>query len=155
MNINDTFSSQYLRASDIKQRGSVTVTIKHCSLEDVGTPDKPEQKPVLGFEGAKKGLVLNKTNALSIAGLYGDETNNWIGKQIVLFTTVVSGPNGMTDGIRIQPPPGHTPNTRTQSAPAGTVGPEPSATPDEGEPFDDPLPDMGAGAADTGGAPGF
>lgn len=34
-----------------------------------------------------KPLVLNATNAISIADVYGDHPSAWIGKQIVLFET--------------------------------------------------------------------
>jgi hypothetical protein len=43
---------------------------------------KSEERP-----GNIKGLVLNNTNARTIAEIYGPKPSQWIGKQIVLFVT--------------------------------------------------------------------
>lgn len=42
-------------------------------------------KIVVAFEGAKKRLVLNKTNASAIKSQHGGEVANWLGKKITLF----------------------------------------------------------------------
>jgi hypothetical protein len=41
----------------------------------------------LYFQGKEKGLILNKTN--SISAVYGDDTEDWRGGEIVLFHTMV------------------------------------------------------------------
>jgi hypothetical protein len=102
MNINDAFSSTYISAKDITK--PTTLTIQHVAMETVGQGADAQDKPVIGFMGAKKGWILNKTNALSIAELYGDNTDQWIGKAVTLYTTQVQGPNGLTKGIRVMPP---------------------------------------------------
>jgi hypothetical protein len=55
-----------------------------------------EEKPVVSFRETDKTFVLNKTNSNTIAGLYGNETDQWVGKQIVLFPTEVEFQGAMT-----------------------------------------------------------
>ena len=79
MKITEAFPSDYLRASDAER--PVLFTMSHIEMRDVGD----NHKPVLFFIGQQKGLVLNKTNSATIAAAYGDETDAWQGKQIVLY----------------------------------------------------------------------
>ena len=64
-----------------------------------------EVKPVLFFEGKDKGLVLNKTNSNTISAAYGDETDEWVGMEIVLFETMVEFQGQRKPGIRCFVPP--------------------------------------------------
>ena len=75
MRISDAYPSNYLKASDLQGR-TVVVTIDHCDIEDIGD----ERKPILYFQGKQKGMVLNKTNANNVSVLYGDDTDDWIGR---------------------------------------------------------------------------
>jgi len=83
------FDSTYLRWMDIVEHGDVLVTIikieRNVELTLRGGVKK--KAPLLHFKGAKKPLVLNKTNSDSIAEIHGDKPSNWIGKQIVLYAT--------------------------------------------------------------------
>lgn len=101
MNINEAFPSKYLKASDIPEEGQ-TVIISAIEEEEVGR-DK-EMRPVLYFEGEEKGIVLNKTNATNISKLYGYETDDWVGKKVLLGTAWVDFNGQSTEGIRVYPP---------------------------------------------------
>ena len=81
------FPSNYIRACDLEGRGDVTVTIRELHLDSVHNPDtnEKETKPVLYFTKGTKGLILNVTNAETIAQLYGDNTDGWAGQRIALF----------------------------------------------------------------------
>jgi hypothetical protein len=48
-----------------------------------------DERPVLYFSGKEKGLILNKTNANTIASAFSDDTQDWRGGEIVLFETAV------------------------------------------------------------------
>jgi hypothetical protein len=103
MDIRSVFPSKYIRAADLKGQ-DVRVVIGQIVMEKVDA----EAQPVLYFQGKDKGLVLNKTNSGTIADMYGDETDQWIGKAIVLFPTEVEFKGELKDAIRvrfIQPPP--------------------------------------------------
>jgi hypothetical protein len=107
MNINESFPSKYLKASDIE--GQPTVVIANVATEEVGK-DK-EMRPVLYFDGEEKGIILNKTNATNISKLYGYETDDWIGKKVMLGTTWVDFQGQSVEAIRIYPPKRLSPNT--------------------------------------------
>ena len=81
------FPSNYIRACDLEGRGDVTVTIRELHLDEVHNPEtnEKETKPVLYFTKGTKGLILNVTNAETIAQLYGDDTDGWTGQRIALF----------------------------------------------------------------------
>lgn len=100
MNINTMFPSKYVSAGDL-QGQRVPVMMSHVVMEDVGDGDNKERLPVLYFQGMQKGMVLNKTNAKSIANWYGDDTDYWPGQSIILYSTKVQFGKDMVDGIRV------------------------------------------------------
>jgi hypothetical protein len=100
MRISTAFPSEYLRAVDLQGR-RVTLKISRAEMREVGD----DTKPVVYFEGKDKGLVLNKTNSNTISAAYGDETDEWVGMEIVLFETMVEFQGQRKPGIRCQVPP--------------------------------------------------
>lgn len=83
MNINASFPSKYIKSAEVSEEG-VTLTIDRVEQEDVD--GKGTFKPVLYFQKAKKGLVLNVTNAKKITNLLGTgETDEWAGKAITIY----------------------------------------------------------------------
>ena len=125
MNIDQAFPSDYVKAADLKGQ-DVPVVMREVTFEKVGD----DQKPVLYFQGAQKGMVLNKTNANTIKDMYGAETAAWIGQTIVLFPMKVDFQGRLVDAIRckavvgvVQPPlasgvPAGAPLQPTAAAPA-------------------------------------
>src|SRR5271156_7041277 len=79
MKSDDVFPSDWLRATDVER--PVLFVMSDIEMQEVGD----DQKPVLSFIGQDKKLVLNKTNWTTIAEAYGDESDGWHGKQIVLY----------------------------------------------------------------------
>src|SRR6185436_3542211 len=75
-----------------------------------------EKKPVLYFQKATKGLVLNRTNAMTIAGLYGDEADEWGGKRISIYPTRIRAFGAMQDTIRVREEIPAVPKPLAQSA---------------------------------------
>jgi hypothetical protein len=117
--INGLFPSQWLKATDLKG-GRATVRMAGVSIEKVGE----DKKPVLAFQGTKKRLVLNVTNARAIAEITGStETDEWRGRQIALVVTKVEYQGKRQDGIRVDYP-----NT-APSAPAPVLAPVPPPMP--------------------------
>ena len=118
MDINAAFPSNYLKAADLQGR-SIPVTISRVDVETVGD----DRKPIVYFQGKEKGLVLNKTNATTIAMLYGQETDNWSGAAIKIFPTQVDFQGRQVAAIRVRMEPPKQSNT----APAAVAAPENSA----------------------------
>lgn len=106
MRTGEAFPSKYLAAADL-QGHTRKLTIREYRIEEIG--DEKNEKPVLYFNGAKKALVLNVTNANMIAEVLGDdEMDNWIGSEIEIFPTRVDFKGKQTDAIRVKntaPPP--------------------------------------------------
>ena len=100
MDINAAFPSKWLKAADILGR-TVPCIIHSVTIEKF---QDGSEKPALWFQGKEKAMILNKTNAESISVIYGSDTDGWAGKGIELYTMKVTGPNGITDGIRIRIP---------------------------------------------------
>jgi hypothetical protein len=98
--ISEEFPSKYLRAADLQGR-QVAVIIDRTEHEELGN----DRKLVLYFEGKQKGIVLNKTNAQTIVAAYGDDTDDWRGGELVLFSTMVSFNNQQVEAIRVKVPP--------------------------------------------------
>lgn len=105
LNINQAFSSKYLKHSDLNGK-RVLVTIDQVTVETIGQGNEQEQKPVLYFQGKDKGMVLNKTNAFSIAEIVGSEdTDHWKGHRIVLHQDRTMYQGKPTSCIRVAAPP--------------------------------------------------
>jgi hypothetical protein len=85
MKVNEMFPSRYLKGCDLS--GPVTVTI--ASVEPAEFY-RPGEGKVLGYvlycEKASKGVVLSKPLAVGISKALGeDDTDNWTGRQVVLY----------------------------------------------------------------------
>jgi hypothetical protein len=92
--------SRFLKATDIN--GEKKVRIKNVTEEKVGQ-DK-EQKLVAWFTNDKRGLVLNRTNNRILREAFGDETDGWAEKIIVLFSAMTEMRGRMTPGLRVRIP---------------------------------------------------
>ena len=97
--ISDAFPSKYIKASDLGGQNHQLV-ISNAGMEDVGD----DRRLVLYFQGREKGLVCNKTNGTKIGDAYGDDTDFWIGKSIVIFPSVTDYQGKEVDCIRVQIP---------------------------------------------------
>lgn len=106
MDINAAFPSNYLKAADLHGRMPKLV-MDRVEMRDLGD----DHKPVLYFEGHERGLVLNKTNTANIASKYGYETEDWRGKPVWLYETMVDfqGKSMAAIRVRVTPPTNMTP----------------------------------------------
>jgi hypothetical protein len=101
LKISQLFPSKYVKACDLNGK-TVTLTIAKLVIEELGHGAEKERKPVLYFQKATKGFVLNRTNAMTIAGLYGDESDDWLGKRISIYPTRIRAFGAMQDTIRVR-----------------------------------------------------
>lgn len=82
----------------------VVVTIARVeagSLTSAG--GRKTKKPVVYFEGKEKGMALNATNAKTIAAMYGNYTEKWIGQSVTLYPTTTQMGGETVECIRIRP----------------------------------------------------
>lgn len=132
MRTSDAFPSAYIAAGDLQDR-EASVTIRDIQIEEIGK-DK-DRKPVLYFKGKEKGLVLNKTNANTIESVYGDEMDDWIGAEIVLYPTMTDFQGRQVAAIRVKMP-----RKRPASPTVATAQDERSASLKDARPLDDDIP---------------
>lgn len=97
--------SKFLKKEDVDP--PKLVTIKAMRQANVAMDDQPEElKWTVLFKELDKPMVLNSTNIqLLIKALGTDETDEWVGKQIVVYNDPnVSFAGKITGGVRIRAP---------------------------------------------------
>ena len=126
MDILQSFPSKYLKAIDL-QGAARRVTIATVAIEEIAPG---EQKPVVHFEGIQQGLVLNKTNAMLMASLFGAETTGWTGKAVELYAEPVPFQGRIVDAVRVRavPPPTAQPAAAPEQSAESAVTETPSTT---------------------------
>lgn len=100
MKLSEAFPSSFLKADDLNNQ-SVTVEISSVELTELGQGRDKETKLLVSFRGKEKKLVCNKTNASTIAKLYGDDTDGWIGNKVTLQPREVEFQGDMVLAIRV------------------------------------------------------
>ena len=132
MNINQMYPGTYLKGADFA-RGPQIFTIASITMETLGQGQNQETKPVLRFSGIDQGMALNVTNGHAIATLYGDETNDWIGKPIeVYFDPNIMMKGERKGGLRVRAPSGQAMQSQPQQpvqAPVQSAGVQSVANP--------------------------
>lgn len=102
----ELYPSKYLKADDVEEEGGeVRALIKGIKLEELQNNEgQNEEKPILYFTNLAKGLVLNRTNADRIAAVHGDESDEWRGKEIILYTEPITAFGKTANAIRVKIP---------------------------------------------------
>jgi len=129
MNIDDMKVSTYLTKEECSPPIRVVISkIDQDNLAKDG--EAPEMKFILHFHGDVKPMVLNITNGKLIAMvLSSKETNDWIGKEIILWNDPsVSFGDKLTGGIRVQIP-------QQDAVVAGAAPAQPTGEMDDDIPF--------------------
>lgn len=143
MKIGAAFPTKYIKASDLNGQ-QVSLTIASVGMEDVSGDG--EVKPVLHFQGAEQGFVLNKTNANTVVDVVGtDETDLWVGKQITLYPTQTEFSGKMVPCIRVQLAAPQATAAPIQQAAVAAQAPlgaqtQPAQQPVAAEPLNDEIP---------------
>ncbi len=102
MNVEDLYKSksQWLNADDIEDGRDYSMTVKNCTIEEIGDG----QKLVVWFNGAKKGLGLNKTNWNALRKKWGPKPERWTGKTLVLYQDITDYQGRQVDCVRVRVP---------------------------------------------------
>ena len=125
--------SKFLKKEDVGR--GVLVTINGCLQKNVAQPGAdPDHKWCLTFDEVDKPFVLNATNVQLCEQICGsDDTDDWMGKQIVLYTDdTIMYAGKVVGGIRVRRP-----------KPNGTgvkPAPKPKPTLPEADLDEDPIP---------------
>jgi hypothetical protein len=110
--LSELFPSRFLTKEDCEP--PILLTITGVKVDNVGTDDKPDNKPTLIFAEAKS-LVLNWTNAQICEQIFGsDDLDKWVGGKVVAYcdhTIMFKGE--LKGGVRLRAPV-----KKAQAAPA-------------------------------------
>lgn len=98
MKMNEMYPSLYFNATDLDvEKSLVIVSFQMVPMGNTGKP-----KPVIRFLGEDKALVLNKTNTKALAGVFGDDSDCWVGKGVVLFRDRTRFQGNIVDCLRLR-----------------------------------------------------
>lgn len=102
--LKDEFPDKYLFAEDLGGK-PVTVKISAMNSDSLVTAKGKKRAVIVSFEGKKKVLVLNKTNACLINAMFplapGASLKTWTGKRITLYPTQCKLGAGIVGCIRV------------------------------------------------------
>lgn len=103
MRIGEMKDSKFMKKEDVGE--GKLVTIAELEQQNVAMDDQPpELKWIMHFKEFDKGMVLNWTNIqLTAKALGTEETDEWIGKKIVVYEDAnVSFGGKLVGGIRVR-----------------------------------------------------
>jgi len=138
MKVSELKQSAYLKKDDVGN--GVLVTIRSCDQQNVALPsEKADMRWALHFDEFEKPLILNPTNGALIQGILGSEdSDDWIGHKVVLFTDhSIMYAGRMVGGIRVRAPRNQ-PAAAAKPAPAA---PRPAAAAPKPAPRPTPVPE--------------
>jgi hypothetical protein len=103
MKLTEMFPSNLLKAQDVTDAGGeMPLTISKIDMKEFdGDNGSKERKPIIFFANDKQ-MVCNKTNGTTLGEMFGNETDEWIGKQITLIVQSVDFAGKSTPAIRIK-----------------------------------------------------
>lgn len=133
----EMIESKYLKKEDVDR--PLLVTVNRLEKQNLAQEGKtPEMLWCMYFAELSKPLVLKTTNIqLCEMALGSDDTDDWLGKKLVLYTDPNVSMNGkLVGGIRVRAPKLAAPVPQRQPAPP----PRESATEAPFSDFEDDLP---------------
>jgi len=96
------YPSEFLNAADLHDK-EVSVIIESVTIEDVpGVDGKKKAKPVVRFQGKEKRFPLPKCCAKAIAAKHGKDTEDWVGKRIIIYPTTCLAFGSECECIRVK-----------------------------------------------------
>ena len=103
MKLTEMFPSNLLKAADVSDAGGeMPLTIAKIELKEFDTDNGgKERKPIIFFTNDKQ-MVCNKTNGTTLGEMFGNETDDWLGKSITLIVQNVDFAGKSTPAIRIK-----------------------------------------------------
>jgi hypothetical protein len=122
MKVSEAFPSNFLKAEDLGGIDSGR-SVKGIIKDVEPWKDKDGNGKInLGFTNSAKRLLLNKTNARTVAKAYGDDTAGWVGRPVIIYVAMVQYMDDMVEALRLRIPQGPSP-----AAPPPPLTPPPMA----------------------------
>ena len=101
--ISQEFPPRFLKGDEFAGK-EMKLTIKEIKKEKVYSRQKNENQDmlVIYFEGGTRGVLLKKERATDIKNIHGDDTDEWIGKDVIMYTEKKKARDGIFDVIRFK-----------------------------------------------------
>ena len=100
MNIHDAYPSSYMNGKNAKH--GTSLIIQQVREEAVGV-DKQARQVIHWSDANQLPLVLNKTNAMRLADMFGAETDAWKGCKVAINVEKVGYMGEVHDAVRLAP----------------------------------------------------
>jgi hypothetical protein len=98
----DLYGSRFLAATDLK--APVNAVIERIEQETFARDGGPaRKKAVLYFRNKTKGVVCNKTNAITLGSAFGKNFSAWIGKSITITPENTTFSGKVVKALRLYP----------------------------------------------------
>ncbi len=95
--------SMLLGSHNLNEGEELVCEISNTGIQTIKNKNgKDENVPVILFTNAPP-MVLNITNTKTIAALYGDLYDRWVGKSIQVYATKVKAFGAVTTALRVRP----------------------------------------------------
>jgi hypothetical protein len=127
MNVFKIIPSTYLNAAGLGGK-EIRDTISRVSAVEF---DRGESKLVVALDKDGRGVILNRTNLETIVAAYGPETDDWVGKPVVVRAEPTTFQGRKIQGIRVHIPPAAGSNRSGASNPFAAT----NTSDDDGIPF--------------------
>lgn len=103
MKLTEMFPSNLLKAADVTDAGGeMLLTIAKIEMKDFDSDNgSKERKPIIFFTNDKQ-MVCNKTNGTALGEMFGNDSDDWVGKNITLIVQSVDFAGKSTPAIRIK-----------------------------------------------------
>lgn len=104
MKLTDMFPSNLLKAQDVTDAGGeMELTIFDVEIKEFdGDSGAKESKPIIVFAEDNKRMVLNKTNANRLAEMFGNDTDGWLKKKVILHVEQTDFQGKTVPSVRVK-----------------------------------------------------
>ena len=92
--------SRHIKSEDVGNK-EFKLKISKSQLEYMDK-EETDQKVVVYFEGRDKGLALNATNYKMLKGNFGKDSDDWNGKEVMLYVVDTEFGGKPTKGLRLR-----------------------------------------------------
>ena len=109
------YKSQLMTAADLAE-GDISVVIKDARDQLVGQGANQKTKVVLTFRDHDQQLALNATNYKAIVSMFGQDLDEWVGRNLQLTVGEATYGGETVDAVRVKAPTRRTSRTTPSSA---------------------------------------
>jgi hypothetical protein len=95
-------SAKYLSAKTAGEYNNKTFVIDSAFNSEIGQQGSEQDKLCIRLKGIDKPLALNQTNLTILMVAYGDDTDSWINKKVILHIVSVPFNGQVVQGLQLE-----------------------------------------------------